>query len=124
MEDSNLEEKVSNVIKSAGIKISGVYCWGLADKTKTANAAFVGIGRTKRIVLSDTLLDNYSDNDEYTNNSNNEDNMNNQNPNSGSKIINPFTFFKLVSRKSTSESIILNLPDIIGLSTVPLIEKV
>ncbi len=61
LEDSNLEEKVSNVVKSAGIKISGVYCWGLADKTKTANAAFVGIGRTKRIVLSDTLLDNYSD---------------------------------------------------------------
>ena len=63
LEDSNLEEKVSNVVKSAGIKISGVYCWGLADKTKTANAAFVGIGRTKRIILSDTLLDNYSDNE-------------------------------------------------------------
>ena len=28
LEDSNLEEKVSNVVKSAGIKISGVYCWG------------------------------------------------------------------------------------------------
>ena len=63
LEDSNLEEKVNDIIKSAGIKISGVYSWGLADKTKTANAAFVGIGRTKRIILSDTLLDNYSDNE-------------------------------------------------------------
>lgn len=61
LEDGALEKRVRSVVASAGITISGVYCWGVEEKTNTANAAFVGVGKTKRIILSDTLLKAYSD---------------------------------------------------------------
>ena len=34
---------------------------GLGEKTTRANAALVGVGRTRRILVSDTLLKDYSD---------------------------------------------------------------
>jgi STE24 endopeptidase len=39
----------------------GVYEWTLSDRTKKANAALAGMGHTRRILLSDTLLSQYSD---------------------------------------------------------------
>ena len=39
----------------------GAYEWGLADKTKKANAALAGLGATRRILVSDTMLADYSD---------------------------------------------------------------
>jgi STE24 endopeptidase len=39
----------------------GVYEWTLSDRTKKANAALTGMGSTRRILLSDTLLLEYSD---------------------------------------------------------------
>jgi STE24 endopeptidase len=39
----------------------GVYEWTLSDRTKKANAALTGMGHTRRILLSDTLLAEYSD---------------------------------------------------------------
>ena len=41
--------------------MSGVFEWRLGDRTRKANAALVGIGRTRRILLSDTLLETHSD---------------------------------------------------------------
>jgi len=41
--------------------VLGVYEWGLAEKTKKANAALAGIGATRRILVSDTMLAEYSD---------------------------------------------------------------
>jgi STE24 endopeptidase len=38
-----------------------VYEWGLGEKTRRANAALVGMGRSRRILLSDTLLAQYTD---------------------------------------------------------------
>lgn len=60
IDNSCLANDIKNILSSANIEISGVYQWGLAEKTKKANAAFVGFGKTKRIILSDTLIDNYS----------------------------------------------------------------
>src|SRR5206468_12682365 len=45
----------------AGARVLGAYEWGLAAKTKKANAALTGIGATRRILVSDTMLDDYSD---------------------------------------------------------------
>jgi STE24 endopeptidase len=42
-------------------RIVGVYEWTLSAHTKKANAALAGMGRTRRILLSDTLLADYSD---------------------------------------------------------------
>jgi STE24 endopeptidase len=45
----------------AGTHVLGVYEWALSAHTKKANAALAGMGRTRRILLSDTLLASYSD---------------------------------------------------------------
>src|SRR5204862_7890026 len=39
----------------------GAYEWSIAGKTKKANAALAGIGATRRILVSDTMLADYSD---------------------------------------------------------------
>ena len=44
----------------AGTRVSGVYQWKLSEKSKKANAALTGLGNTRRIILADTLLENYS----------------------------------------------------------------
>src|SRR4029434_7588607 len=45
----------------AETRIAGGFEWRLSDRTKKANAALTGIGRTRRILLSDTLLAEHSD---------------------------------------------------------------
>jgi STE24 endopeptidase len=45
----------------AGARVLGVYEWGLGEKTKKANAALTGLGSTRRILVSDTMLAGYSD---------------------------------------------------------------
>jgi STE24 endopeptidase len=44
----------------AGTQVRGVYRWKLSEKSKKANAALTGLGNTRRIILADTLLDNYT----------------------------------------------------------------
>ena len=41
--------------------VLGAFEWGLGDKTTRANAALVGVGRTRRILVSDTLLKDFTD---------------------------------------------------------------
>lgn len=45
----------------AGARVLGAYEWGLGGKTKKANAALTGLGATRRILVSDTMLAEYSD---------------------------------------------------------------
>jgi STE24 endopeptidase len=47
--------------EKAGTPVLGVFEWRLGDRTSKANAALVGIGRTRRILVSDTLLSAHSD---------------------------------------------------------------
>jgi len=60
LREGELTDAVHKMMAEAGIKGVGVFKWGLEEKTTTANAAFAGIGRTKRIILGDTLLSGYS----------------------------------------------------------------
>jgi STE24 endopeptidase len=60
-----LHEDLIRLTRKAGTQAVGVYRWTLSDSTRKANAALVGLGRTRRILLSDTLLSDYS-NDEIT----------------------------------------------------------
>jgi STE24 endopeptidase len=41
--------------------VVGVYEWALSAHTKKANAALAGMGRTRRILIADTLLADYTD---------------------------------------------------------------
>jgi STE24 endopeptidase len=56
-----LADRLMTLATRAGTRIRGVYEWALSAHTKKANAALAGIGRTRRILLSDTLLADYSD---------------------------------------------------------------
>jgi STE24 endopeptidase len=47
--------------RRANAQLTGVFEWQLSDRTRKANAALAGIGRTRRILLSDTLLAAHSD---------------------------------------------------------------
>lgn len=47
--------------RRAGVPVLGVYEWSLGDKSRRANAALVGAGGHRRILLSDTLLEQYTD---------------------------------------------------------------
>ena len=61
IERDGLQQRLVNLARNAGTGVLGVYGWTLSDSTRKANAALVGIGQTRRILLSDTLLANYSD---------------------------------------------------------------
>lgn len=60
LEEGDLTRAVRTMMEEAGIEVVGVFKWGLEAKTNTANAAFTGLGRTKRIILGDTLLSRYT----------------------------------------------------------------
>jgi STE24 endopeptidase len=61
LEREALTDRLMTLSHSAGVRVLGVYEWGLGAKTRRANAALVGTGATRRILLSDTLLAEYSD---------------------------------------------------------------
>jgi STE24 endopeptidase len=56
LRDEDLTTRLTRMTEKAGAKVRGVYEWMLSEKTKKANAALMGLGRTRRIVISDTLL--------------------------------------------------------------------
>ena len=56
-----LVERLLALGRRANASITGVYEWRLSDRTRKANAAVAGLGRTRRILLSDTLLAEHSD---------------------------------------------------------------
>ena len=61
LERGVLRERLMTLSNRAGVRVLGAFEWGLGAKTSRANAALVGLGRTRRILVSDTLLDGYSD---------------------------------------------------------------
>lgn len=60
LEDEELRRRLVVLSEHAGTRVRGVYRWRLSEKSKKANAALTGLGRTRRIILADTLLDNYT----------------------------------------------------------------
>ena len=60
LENEELKSRLVRLGERAGTRIRGVYQWKLSEKSKKANAALTGLGRTRRIILADTLLANYS----------------------------------------------------------------
>ncbi len=60
LENEELKERLVRLGERAGTRVRGVYQWKLSEKSKKANAALTGLGNTRRIILADTLLANYS----------------------------------------------------------------
>jgi STE24 endopeptidase len=60
-EHQGLQARLINLSNKVGTKVSGVYKFDMSRRTKAANAGLTGIGNTRRIVLGDTLLNEFSD---------------------------------------------------------------
>ena len=60
LDNEDLRRRLVVLSERAGTRVRGVYRWKLSEKTKKANAALTGLGNTRRIILADTLLDNYT----------------------------------------------------------------
>jgi len=60
LDDEDLRRRLVVLSEHAGTRVRGVYRWKLSEKSKKANAALTGLGSTRRIILADTLLDNYA----------------------------------------------------------------
>jgi len=60
LDDEDLRRRLVVLSEHAGARVRGVYRWKLSEKSKKANAALTGLGSTRRIILADTLLDNYA----------------------------------------------------------------
>ena len=61
LDRETLRARLLALAERAGARVLGAYEWGLAEKTKKANAALAGIGGTRRILVSDTMLAEYSE---------------------------------------------------------------
>lgn len=57
----DLSDKISDLASSAGVSVLGVFRLDLSQKTRKANAMLAGLGRTKRILMGDTLLNRFSE---------------------------------------------------------------
>ncbi len=58
--DTNLRERLERLVRKANTNVRGVFTVNLSSKANVDNAALIGFGNTRRIVLGDTLLDRYS----------------------------------------------------------------
>jgi len=63
IEDEELESGIRTIMEKAGIKVSRVFKIDTSRRTKHTNAYFTGIGRVKRIVLYDTLIEKMDKNE-------------------------------------------------------------
>jgi len=61
LDNNALKGKLLSLGKGCDVKIRDVFEIQLSKETKKANAAVVGLGKGRRILLGDTLLKNYSD---------------------------------------------------------------
>ena len=61
LDNEELKRRLVVLSERAGTRVRGVYKWHLSEKSNKANAALTGLGATRRIILADTLLNQYSD---------------------------------------------------------------
>jgi len=60
LEDSGLTRSLKALCHRAGLSVLGVYRLELGAETRKANAALAGIGKSRRVFLADTLLDEFT----------------------------------------------------------------
>lgn len=60
LEDAALRERITNLMERCGFKSNGIFVVDGSKRSGHGNAYFTGLGRNKRIVFFDTLLDSLS----------------------------------------------------------------
>jgi len=61
LEQGPLRDRVEALCRTAGLTVRGVLRFDLSKNTHKANAAFTGIGRSRRVLLGDTLLEGFTE---------------------------------------------------------------
>lgn len=61
VESRSLKDRIAKLAARFGLSVDKIHSLNLSRTTKKANAAFMGMGKTKRVVLSDTLLDQFEE---------------------------------------------------------------
>jgi len=61
LENQALVNRLQQLLKRYGFQLEGLYQFDMSSKTVKANAAFTGMGKTRRIILGDTLLGKFSE---------------------------------------------------------------
>ncbi len=59
-EHKELADRLLNLASHAHTKVRGVFKFDMSKRTKSANAALAGLGNTRRIVLGDTLINEFT----------------------------------------------------------------
>ena len=59
-EHADLVARLLNLTERAGTRVRGVYKFDMSRRTKAANAAITGLGNTRRIILGDTLIEEFT----------------------------------------------------------------
>ncbi len=59
-EYAELEKRLLQLAEKVQTHVSGVYKFDMSQRTKAANAALTGLGNTRRIILGDTLLGEFT----------------------------------------------------------------
>ncbi|MFB0534329.1 MAG: M48 family metallopeptidase [Anaerolineae bacterium] len=59
LEDEELVGRLISLAERASTRVRGIFTIDLSTKTTAANAALMGLGNTRRIVLGDTLMEEY-----------------------------------------------------------------
>lgn len=60
LDDAALLQRLQRLADGTGLGVEGVYRLHLSEETKKANAALAGLGRSRRVLLGDTLLDQFT----------------------------------------------------------------
>ena len=60
LDNAELIDRMKRLADGTGLTIEGVYRLGLSADTSKANAMLAGLGRTRRVLMGDTLLDKFS----------------------------------------------------------------
>jgi STE24 endopeptidase len=60
IDNAELSARMQRLAEGTGLAIEGVYRLGLSADTSKANAMLAGLGRTRRVLMGDTLLDKFS----------------------------------------------------------------
>ena len=60
LNNGEIEDRMARLAEGTGLTIEGVYRLGLSADTSKANAMLAGLGPTRRVLMGDTLLDQFS----------------------------------------------------------------
>src|SRR5207249_12314290 len=60
LDDPALRQRLERLAAGTGLTLQGVYRLHLSEETRKANAALAGLGRSRRVLLGDTLLEQFT----------------------------------------------------------------